>query len=71
MNKPSSTITAAFLSGIATTLVWQLAQQFYFGPQGISVDPALVSTCTTFVGSLVGYFWPETVYPEGWKAGPG
>ena len=67
MNQPSSTITAAFLAGMATSLGWLIASEF-FGVQG---SEAIVALSVTFVSSLVGYFKPENVYPNGapWREG--
>lgn len=67
MNQPSSTITAAFLAGLAVTLAWKLAVQY----AGIQADETTVALSVTFVSSLVGYFKPENVYPAGWNSGPG
>jgi ABC-type uncharacterized transport system permease subunit len=60
MNQPSSTITAAFLAGMAMSLVWAIASEFF----GIKGSESIVSLSVTFVGSAVGYFWPETVHPD-------
>lgn len=58
MNQPSSTITAAFLAGTATSLLWALWSWL-----GTSVPPPeVVSLSTTLVASLVGYLKPERVY---------
>ncbi len=58
MNQPSSTITAAFLAGTATSLLWALWSWL-----GTAVPPPeVVSLSTTLVASLVGYLKPERVY---------
>ena len=57
MNKPSSTITAATLAGMAMTVVWGLVSTF----TSYQVDPTLVSGSVTFVAALVGYFKKENV----------
>ncbi|MDL1881831.1 hypothetical protein FBQ88_12425 [Gammaproteobacteria bacterium PRO2] len=58
MNQPSSTITAAFLAGTTTSLLWALWSWL-----GTAVPPPeVVSLSTTLVASLVGYLKPERVY---------
>lgn len=59
MNRPSSTITAATLAGMATALVWELVATF------TDIEPSLglVSASTIFVASLVGYYKKENVLP--------
>jgi len=60
MNQPSSTITAAFLAGLATALFWAVWN--WLEPQYI--PPAeVVSLSTTFISSVVGYFKRENVLP--------
>lgn len=60
LNQPSSTITAAFLAGIATALFWAVWN--WLEPQAI--PPAeVVSLSTTFISSVVGYFKRENVLP--------
>lgn len=61
MNQPSSTITAAFLAGMGTTLAWLVASEFF----GITASEPLVALSVTFVSSVVGYFKPENVYANG------
>lgn len=58
MNQPSSTITATFLAGMAMSLAWLVAGEFF----GVTASEALVSLSVTFVSSLVGYLKKETVY---------
>jgi len=58
MAQPSSTITAAFLAGMAMSLAWLVASEFF----QISASEALVSLSVTFVASLVGYLKNERVY---------
>lgn len=67
MNKPSSTIQAATLAGLAMAVVWQVLAEFF----GVTASELLVSSSTALASGVVGYFWPERVYPEGWKDGPG
>lgn len=57
MNKPSSTITAATLAGMATTVVWQLVATF----SDVEPTAGLISGSTVFVSSLVGYLKKENV----------
>ena len=57
MNKPSSTITAATLAGMGTTVIWGLVETFS------SIEPSamLVSGSTAFAAAVVGYFKRENV----------
>ena len=57
MNKPSSTITAAALAGMAMTVIWGLVSTF----TQFTVDPMLVSGSVTFAASIVGYLKKENV----------
>jgi hypothetical protein len=57
MNKPSSTITAATLAGMAAALIWELVATF----TGYNPTPGLISGSTVFVSSLVGYLKKEKV----------
>lgn len=59
MQQPSSTITAAFLAGMAMSLAWLVAGEFF----DVHASEALVSLSVTFVSSVVGYFKRETVLP--------
>lgn len=67
MNQPSATITAAGIAGLAMTLFWLAAGEFF----NLHASEALVSLSVTFVSSVVGYFKKETVYPNGapWTEG--
>jgi len=58
LNKPSSTITAAGLAGLGTTMVWEIVMQFM--PE-IVIRPTLVALSATFIVALVGYMKKETV----------
>ncbi len=58
MNRPSSTITAATLAGMAVTAAWALVDNF----TALEVSATVVSSTTTFAAALVGYFKRETVY---------
>lgn len=60
MNQPSSTITAAFLTGSGLTLFWEILAQY-----GYEARPTLVAASVTFISALVGYFKRENVYPNG------
>lgn len=57
MNKPSSTISAAALSGSAMVVFWELMMQF----SAIEWRATLVAGSVVFVSSLVGYFKKENV----------
>ena len=57
MNKPSSTITAATLAGMAAALVWELVATF----TEIEPSAGLISGSTVFISSLVGYLKKEKV----------
>lgn len=56
LERPSSTITAATLTGMGMTLLWEILAQ-----AGFEARPALVAASVTFASSLVGYVWPERV----------
>lgn len=58
MNRPSSTITAAALSGTGMTLFWQMVVYFQWMPPP---PPSMVAASVTFVASLVGYLKRERV----------
>lgn len=57
MNKPSSTITAATLAGMAMALIWELIVTF----TDIELSAGLVAASTVFVAAAVGYFKKENV----------
>lgn len=57
MNRPSSTITAATLTGMGVALIWELVGTF----TAINPSPGLISASTVFFSSLVGYFKREKV----------
>jgi len=61
MNKPSSTITAAFLTAEGIAVFWSLITAF------TTFEPtiALVSHTIAFGSGLVGYFKAENVLPVG------
>ncbi len=61
MNKPSSTITAATLTGVAVSFAWELVAQF----TSADIRPTLVATSVTLAIALAGYFTKETVLPVG------
>ena len=58
LSRPSSTITAATLAGMAMTMVWEIAAQF-----GFEARATLVASSVTFAGALVGYCKRENVLP--------
>ena len=57
IDRPSSTITAATLAGMATSLGWELLSQF----TTLEVRPALVASSVVFISALVGYAKVEKV----------
>ncbi len=57
MNEPSSTITAAFLAGVAAAIVWELVATF----TGFSPTAGLISGSTILVSGIVGYKKKENV----------
>lgn len=60
MNKPSSTITAATLAGMAVSLFWLVYNWLALGPPA----PAeLAAASATFASAVVGYITPESVLP--------
>lgn len=61
MNKPSSTITAAALSGMGMTVIWGAVETFSL----IEPSAMLVSGSTAFAAGLVGYLKKETVLKNG------
>ena len=59
MNKPSSTITAAFLAGSGAAVVWELVATFtQFSPTA-----GLIAGSTVLVSGIVGYKKVENVLP--------
>ncbi len=57
MNKPSSTISAAFLAGVGASIVWELVATFtQFNPTA-----GLIAGSVTLVSGVVGYYKKETV----------
>lgn len=57
MKRPSSTITAATLAGLAMSLFWGTVNEF----TDITVSAGYISLSVTFVSGLVGYFKKENV----------
>ena len=57
ISRPSSTITAAALAGMGTTVVWGLVATF----TEFKIDPMLISGSTTFVAGLFCYIKKENV----------
>lgn len=57
MNRPSSTITAATLAGMAAALVWEMVATF------TTVDPTagLIAGSTALASGIVGYYKRENV----------
>lgn len=58
LTRPSSTISAATLAGMAMTLAWEIAAQF-----GFEARTTLVAASVTFASALVGYCKVENVLP--------
>lgn len=56
LRQPSSTITAATLTGLGMTVLWELVAQF-----GFEVRATLVASSVTFISALVGYLKRERV----------
>jgi len=59
MNKPSSTITASFLAGVAASVVWELVATF----TTFSPTAGLIAGSVTLVSGIVGYKKLENVLP--------
>ncbi len=57
MNRPSSTITAAALAGMGTSVMWQLIDTF----TSVEVSAGLIAASVAFVSALVGYWKKENV----------
>jgi len=57
MNKPSSTITAAFLASQVVVVIWAALANF----TGIEVDPILAAESAALAAGIVGYFKKERV----------
>lgn len=57
MNKPSSTITATFLTGLAVSAVFGTINEF----TDLVISAGYVATITTLAASSVGYFKKENV----------
>lgn len=57
MNKPSSTITAATLAGLAMSLMWGTVNEF----TDLVISPGYVSLSVAFASGLAGYFTKEKV----------
>lgn len=57
MNKPSSTITAATLAGMGTSVGWELVATF----TDVDLSAGMVAASTVFVASFVGYYKKENV----------
>lgn len=57
MNKPSSTITAATLAGMAMALTWELVATF----TDVTLSAGLISASTVFASAAVGYWKKENV----------
>lgn len=57
MNRPSSTITAATLAGMAMSLFWGSVNEF----TALTVSPQYIALSVTFISGLVGYLKREKV----------
>lgn len=59
MNRPSSTITAATLAGMAAAVIWELVATFTTAMP----TPGLIAGSTALAGGVVGYYKVENVLP--------
>lgn len=66
MNAPSTTITAAFLAGLAFSLILGVMDEVFH----VTLSQNLSNLAVTFGSSAVGYFWPEKRYAQGFPQGP-
>jgi len=57
MNKPSSTISAAFLAGVGASIAWELVATF----TAYAPTAGLIAGSVTFVSGVVGYYKKENV----------
>jgi len=57
MNKPSSTITAAFLASQLVVVVWALVDQF----TAVEVSAVLSAETAALAAGIVGYYKKENV----------
>ncbi len=59
MNRPSSTITAATLAGMAAALIWEMVATF------TTIEPTagLIAGSTALAAGVVGYWKVEKVLP--------
>lgn len=57
MNKPSSTITAATIAGMAASVLWELVATF----SSVSPTAGLIAGSTALAAALAGYFKKEKV----------
>ena len=57
MNRPSSTITAATLAGMAASFAWELVATF----SDVEVSAGMIAASVVFASALVGYFKKENV----------
>jgi hypothetical protein len=57
MNKPSSTITAATIAGMAAAVVWEMVATF----SSVSPTAGLIAGSTALASAVVGYLKKEKV----------
>ena len=57
MNKPSSTITAAFIASQCVVVAWAMLANF----TSVSIDPILAAESAALAGALMGYYKKENV----------
>ncbi len=57
MNKPSSTITAATLTGLGISVLWELVATF----TTVTLSPGLIAASVAFGSGIVGYYKKENV----------
>jgi hypothetical protein len=62
MDKPSSTIQAASLTGLGMTVLWLIIPEF----TGYEVPPQIVAATTAFVMAFVGYIKKEKILKARW-----
>ena len=59
MNKPSSTITFAFIAGQCVAVLWALVDQF----TAAEISAVLVGESVILAAAFAGYYKKETVLP--------
>ena len=62
INKPSSTIQAASITGLGMSLMWLLIPEF----TDYEASADIVAASTAFIMAVVGYFKKEKVLKSRW-----